>query len=228
MLAGIAGVGGLGIGVFLVCWFVLSWFYGGLFETFWNGQTPGKRLFGLRVLTVDGTPINAMQAVLRNVLRDVDAMPIVGAGGAVGHSAVHARTGHDGGQRPLSAAGRSGLRHDRGRRTARASCVGWRRSGKPKRSRFAQIAAGQFRGQPGDGASALDLCGAARAVLAGPALRDRPHADRALVRALGTCRPTRIPTCCCARCTIARSLPTGPPASPTALTGRPLAEAGSR
>ncbi len=80
LLAGMAGVMGLGVGVFLVCWFVLSWFYGGIFETLWNGQTPGKRLMGLRVLSLDGRPINAMQAVLRNVLRDVDAMPPVSFG----------------------------------------------------------------------------------------------------------------------------------------------------
>jgi len=84
VVVGIAGVAGLGFGVFLVTWFVLSWFYGGLFETFWNGQTPGKRVMGLRVLAVDGRPINALQAVLRNVLRDVDAWPIVGYGGAAG------------------------------------------------------------------------------------------------------------------------------------------------
>ncbi len=75
--AGIA-LGGIGIGLFLVIWFGLSWFYGGVFETMWNGQTPGKRLFGLRVLNVDGQPINALQAVLRNVLREADAMPLFG------------------------------------------------------------------------------------------------------------------------------------------------------
>jgi uncharacterized RDD family membrane protein YckC len=83
-ISGLAGMASLGFGLFLISWFVLSWFYGGLFETFWNGQTPGKRLLGLRVLSIDGRPINAMQAVLRNVLRDVDAWPIVGYGGAVG------------------------------------------------------------------------------------------------------------------------------------------------
>lgn len=80
LLAGVAGVSGLGTGAFLVCWFVLSWFYGGIFETLWNGQTPGKRITGLRVLSLDGRPINAMQAVLRNVLRDVDALPMTGFG----------------------------------------------------------------------------------------------------------------------------------------------------
>jgi uncharacterized RDD family membrane protein YckC len=75
-LLGMAGLLAVGLGVLLVAWFVLGYFYGGLFETYWNGQTPGKRLMGLRVLTVDGQPINALQAVLRNVLRDVDAMPM--------------------------------------------------------------------------------------------------------------------------------------------------------
>ncbi len=76
-------IGAIGIGMWLVLAFVISWFYFGLFETFWNGQTPGKRLMGLRVLTADGEPINAMQAIGRNVLRNMDAMPIlplVGAG----------------------------------------------------------------------------------------------------------------------------------------------------
>jgi uncharacterized RDD family membrane protein YckC len=77
--AGGIGLGGLGLGVFLVVWFALSWFYGGFFETVWNGQTPGKWIMRLRVLTVDGQPINALQAVLRNVLREVDAMPMLGA-----------------------------------------------------------------------------------------------------------------------------------------------------
>ena len=75
---------GVGLGALLIAWFVLSWFYGGLFEALWNGQTPGKRLFGLRVLSIDGRPINAMQAILRNILRDVDAWPVAfGYGGPV-------------------------------------------------------------------------------------------------------------------------------------------------
>jgi uncharacterized RDD family membrane protein YckC len=29
----------------------MEWFYGGIFETYFNGQTPGKRLVGIRTLT---------------------------------------------------------------------------------------------------------------------------------------------------------------------------------
>lgn len=75
-LFGVFGFGALGWGVALVAWFILEWFYGGLFETFWNGQTPGKRLVGLRVLSTTGQPINGYQAILRNFLRSADAMPM--------------------------------------------------------------------------------------------------------------------------------------------------------
>jgi uncharacterized RDD family membrane protein YckC len=74
---GSIGLGRLGIGLWLILFFVVSWFYGGLFETLWNGQTPGKRMLRLRVVTVDGQPINALQAVLRNLLRAVDALPVL-------------------------------------------------------------------------------------------------------------------------------------------------------
>ncbi len=73
---GLSGLPGLSLGMVLILWFVLSWFYGGLFETFWNGQTPGKRMMHIRVVSVDGQPINGIQAVLRNFLREVDAQPL--------------------------------------------------------------------------------------------------------------------------------------------------------
>ena len=72
---GMAGLASLGAGVWLLLAFLLTWFYGGVFETFWNGQTPGKRLMRIRVLSVDGRAINALQATLRNVLRTVDGQP---------------------------------------------------------------------------------------------------------------------------------------------------------
>ena len=56
----------------VVSWFFIDWFYGGVFETFMNGQTPGKAALGLRVLKEDGQPIDALQAVLRNILRTAD------------------------------------------------------------------------------------------------------------------------------------------------------------
>ena len=68
-------VSGLAIGVTLVIVFIVQWLYGGLFEAFWNGQTLGKRMLGIRVMSKDGQPINGFQAVLRNVLRAADMQP---------------------------------------------------------------------------------------------------------------------------------------------------------
>ena len=73
---GPVGLGGVGFGLTLLLWFLLEWFYGGLFEALWNGQTPGKRLLGIRVVSIDGQPITPLQAILRNLLREADAQPI--------------------------------------------------------------------------------------------------------------------------------------------------------
>jgi uncharacterized RDD family membrane protein YckC len=73
---GLLGLIGFGVGLAFVVTFVVMWFYGGLFEAFWNGQTPGKRIARIRVLSVDGQPINGFQAVLRNLLRVIDAQPV--------------------------------------------------------------------------------------------------------------------------------------------------------
>ncbi|MEQ1825858.1 MAG: RDD family protein [Pirellula sp.] len=62
---------------FLILLFVLDWFYGLFFETYWNGQTPGKWLTQIRVLSVDGRPINAYQATVRNFLRLADFAPML-------------------------------------------------------------------------------------------------------------------------------------------------------
>ena len=77
VLFGYLGMPGLGIAVGFVIWFLLAFFYGGFFEAYWNGQTPGKRITRIRVVTVDGQPISGLQAVLRNVLRTLDLLPPV-------------------------------------------------------------------------------------------------------------------------------------------------------
>lgn len=70
-------ISGLAQAIMMIAFFLIYWFYGGLFETFMNGQTPGKKMMGIRVLTVDGQPINGLQAVMRNILRAVDMMPFL-------------------------------------------------------------------------------------------------------------------------------------------------------
>lgn len=56
--------------------FLVVFFYGGVFEALWNGQTLGKRILHLRVVTVEGLPIHGWQAMLRHVLRILDLQPI--------------------------------------------------------------------------------------------------------------------------------------------------------
>ncbi len=82
-LAGFAGVG-----LLLILWFLLEWFYGGIFETYWNGQTPGKRIMGIRVLRTDGQPINGLQAVMRNLLRFADMMPLIPMNAIIGEASA--------------------------------------------------------------------------------------------------------------------------------------------
>lgn len=62
-------------GVFLIVWAAMAWFFTGVCEAIWNGQTPGKRMMQIRVVTVEGQPINAVQAILRCLLRAIDMQP---------------------------------------------------------------------------------------------------------------------------------------------------------
>jgi len=45
------------------------------FEVVWNGQTPGKRNAGIRVIRADGFPLDFRGALLRNLMRTVDVLP---------------------------------------------------------------------------------------------------------------------------------------------------------
>jgi uncharacterized RDD family membrane protein YckC len=56
--------------------FVLLWGYYLLFEWRWNGQTPGKRLVGLRVMRVDGRPVTFVEVLIRNLVRLIDFLPV--------------------------------------------------------------------------------------------------------------------------------------------------------
>ena len=52
--------------------FLFYWGYYVFFEMLWNGQTPGKRWTGLRVIRADGTPITLSESFIRNLTRLVD------------------------------------------------------------------------------------------------------------------------------------------------------------
>ena len=67
-----------GVAVFLIFlgFFILNWFYFFLFEWFNRGQTPGKMLLGLRVVSQDGAALDVTQVALRNLLRIADMFPV--------------------------------------------------------------------------------------------------------------------------------------------------------
>ena len=62
----------LGFWFILILIFALDWFYHTAFEVFWRGQSPGKRLMGMRVVKGDGSPVNPGASFLRNLLRFAD------------------------------------------------------------------------------------------------------------------------------------------------------------
>ncbi|HEX3245360.1 MAG TPA: RDD family protein [Chloroflexota bacterium] len=68
--------GALAIVVLLV--FFAWWGYFLLFEMLWNGQTPGKRVFHLRVVRRDGQPISPTASLVRNVVRAADMFFLLG------------------------------------------------------------------------------------------------------------------------------------------------------
>jgi uncharacterized RDD family membrane protein YckC len=67
----------------VLMWFTIFYGYFAVFEALWNGQTPGKRAIGLRVITLSGRPITAFDAILRNLVRIVDQIPGIYAVGLV-------------------------------------------------------------------------------------------------------------------------------------------------
>jgi uncharacterized RDD family membrane protein YckC len=52
--------------------------YFALFETWWYGQTPGKRYAKIRVIRDDGQPERLPQATLRSLLRPIDDILFIG------------------------------------------------------------------------------------------------------------------------------------------------------
>ena len=52
--------------------FLINWFYYTTFEIFWDGQSPGKKIMGIKVVRGDGSPINPGASFMRNLMRFAD------------------------------------------------------------------------------------------------------------------------------------------------------------
>jgi uncharacterized RDD family membrane protein YckC len=80
LILGVSGAVGFGKGgIAVLVWFILSFsvitFYDVFFEVFRSGQTPGKRVNGLRVVRVGGHPVTFLTSAIRNFLRVIDFLP---------------------------------------------------------------------------------------------------------------------------------------------------------
>lgn len=65
--------------LFLALWavlaFALYWGYYLAFDLAWSGQSPGRRLLGLRVVREGGRPVDFSASAIRNLIRPVDFLP---------------------------------------------------------------------------------------------------------------------------------------------------------
>ena len=117
------------VAIFTLSIFLLNWGYFTLFEAFWQGRTPGKRIARIRVIQRSGRAIGIFESMARNFIRYVDQIPFFYAVGVVAVFATrqHQRLGD-------LAAGTLVVRDreqetplwaDTGVPTDRSSSVGW-------------------------------------------------------------------------------------------------------
>lgn len=72
-----------GSGVLIVFYLAAWLLYGILCEYYWNGQTIGKWLLGLRVVDAAGLELQFYQVAIRNLIRSVDLLPVFGLVGGI-------------------------------------------------------------------------------------------------------------------------------------------------
>lgn len=76
ILIPLAFLGQTGAGIWMICAFLIEWFYPVYFEVWRGGATPGKRSLGLQVVHADGTTVGLQSSLLRNLMRFADFMPM--------------------------------------------------------------------------------------------------------------------------------------------------------
>lgn len=79
----LGAMGKFGVGLALICMFLLEWFYPVIGEVYMDGATPGKRMLGIRVLHDNGTPVKWTASIVRNLIRFVDFLPFLYAFGLI-------------------------------------------------------------------------------------------------------------------------------------------------
>ncbi|MGO9438016.1 MAG: RDD family protein [Terracidiphilus sp.] len=117
------------VAVFTITIFLLNWGYFTLFEAFWHGRTPGKRVARIRVIQRSGRAIGIFESMARNFIRYVDQIPFFYAVGVIAVFATrqHQRLGDlaAGTLVILDREQETPLWADTGVPTDRSSSVGW-------------------------------------------------------------------------------------------------------
>jgi uncharacterized RDD family membrane protein YckC len=76
-------MGGMGAAFYLILAFALEWLYPVAFELSRSGATPGKAIFGLKVVMDTGLPVTPGASLTRNLLRTADFLPLMYASGLI-------------------------------------------------------------------------------------------------------------------------------------------------
>jgi uncharacterized RDD family membrane protein YckC len=69
-------LGGLGMGIMLIGFFLIEWFYPAIFEAHY-GATPGKKAMRIQVIQDDGTALTWVSSMIRNLVRAADFFPLL-------------------------------------------------------------------------------------------------------------------------------------------------------
>ena len=81
VLQWLRGLEGAARALLVVVAFAAQWGAWTASELLMRGQTPGKRLLGIRVVRRDGGPVGFTESAVRNLLRAVDFLPLGYSGG---------------------------------------------------------------------------------------------------------------------------------------------------
>jgi uncharacterized RDD family membrane protein YckC len=72
-------LGGLGtfwvLAAIILGMFILDFSYFVFFELYWQGQSPGKRRFHIRVISAQGSKLRFNDVLIRNLMRPLDLLP---------------------------------------------------------------------------------------------------------------------------------------------------------
>lgn len=83
VLGALKALSGLATTLLVVGLFATQWLYWTVGEVFFHGQTVGKRVLGIRVVRMDGSPVGLFESAVRNLCRAVDFLPMLYAAGCI-------------------------------------------------------------------------------------------------------------------------------------------------